>query len=95
MFYQLYETPEYHLNLRLLPRFSINAGFELNTGTYINTVSPERAPLTSGENTCLENEPCRETDSIRGTREKNYILSIRNKKKSQIYLSRIKQKLSY
>lgn len=42
MFYQLYETPEYHLNLRLLPRFSINAGFELNTGTYINTVSPER-----------------------------------------------------
>jgi len=43
MFYQLYETPEYHLNLRLLPRLSINAGFELNTGVYINTVSPERA----------------------------------------------------
>jgi Galactose-1-phosphate uridylyltransferase len=43
MFYQLSEAPDYHLNLRLLPRISINAGFELNTGTYINTVSPERA----------------------------------------------------
>jgi UDPglucose--hexose-1-phosphate uridylyltransferase len=43
MFYQLFGTPEYHLNLRLLPRFSITAGFELNTGTYINTISPERA----------------------------------------------------
>lgn len=43
MFYQLSEASEYHLNLRLLPRISINAGFELNTGTYINTVSPERA----------------------------------------------------
>lgn len=43
MFYQLSEAPEYHLNLRLLPRLSINAGFELSTGTYINTISPERA----------------------------------------------------
>jgi len=43
MFYQLFDNPEYHLNLRLLPKLSINAGFELNTGTYINTVSPERA----------------------------------------------------
>jgi UDPglucose--hexose-1-phosphate uridylyltransferase len=43
MFYQLFENPEYHLNLRVLPRLSITAGFELNTGTYINTVSPERA----------------------------------------------------
>ncbi|RXA19405.1 DUF4921 family protein [Methanosarcina sp. MSH10X1] len=43
MFYQLAEAPEYHLNLRLLPRLSINAGFELDTGTYINTMSPERA----------------------------------------------------
>lgn len=43
MFYQLHETPEYHLNLRLLPRLSINAGFELSTGIYINTVSPEKA----------------------------------------------------
>lgn len=43
MFYQVFETPEYHLNLRLLPRISTAAGFELNTGIYINTVSPERA----------------------------------------------------
>jgi len=55
MFYQLSEAPEYHLNLRLLPRISINAGFELSTGTYINTISPERAAsylredLTLGE----------------------------------------------
>jgi UDPglucose--hexose-1-phosphate uridylyltransferase len=43
MFYQLFENPEYHLNLRLLPRLSTIAGFELNTGAYINTISPERA----------------------------------------------------
>jgi UDPglucose--hexose-1-phosphate uridylyltransferase len=43
MFYQLFETPEYHLNLRLMPRLSVAAGFELNTGIYINTVSPEKA----------------------------------------------------
>jgi UDPglucose--hexose-1-phosphate uridylyltransferase len=43
MFYQLSENPEYHLNIRLIPRISINAGFELNTGTYINTISPEKA----------------------------------------------------
>jgi UDPglucose--hexose-1-phosphate uridylyltransferase len=43
MFYQLFETPEYHLNLRLLPRISTAAGFELNTGIYINTISPEKA----------------------------------------------------
>lgn len=55
IFYQLSKAPEYHLNLRFLPRISINAGFELSTGTYINTVSPERAAsylrgdLTRGE----------------------------------------------
>lgn len=43
MFYQHYANPQYHLNLRLLPRLSTNAGFELNTGVHINTVSPERA----------------------------------------------------
>ncbi|MCQ1535266.1 DUF4921 family protein [Methanosarcina sp. KYL-1] len=43
MFFQLFETPEYHLNLRLLPRLSRIAGFEMNTGIYINTISPERA----------------------------------------------------
>lgn len=43
MFYQIFKTPEYHLNLRLMPRLSVAAGFELNTGMYINTVSPEKA----------------------------------------------------
>lgn len=43
MFYQLFETPEYHLNLRLLPRLSTAAGFEFNTGIYINSISPEKA----------------------------------------------------
>ncbi|HIH74752.1 MAG TPA: DUF4921 family protein, partial [Methanosarcina sp.] len=43
MFYQIFETPEYHLNLRLVPRLSTAAGFELNTGVYINSVSPEKA----------------------------------------------------
>jgi UDPglucose--hexose-1-phosphate uridylyltransferase len=43
MFYQLFGTPEYHLNLRLLPRLSTAAGFEFNTGIYINSVSPEKA----------------------------------------------------
>lgn len=42
MFFQLFNNPEYHLSLRLLPRLSTAAGFELNTGIYINTVSPER-----------------------------------------------------
>lgn len=55
MFYQLSKNHCYHLNLKLLPRLSTAAGFEWNTGTYINTVSPERAAkylrgdLTSGE----------------------------------------------
>ncbi len=43
MFYQLFDSPEYHLNLRFLPRISLIAGFEMNTGIYINTISPERA----------------------------------------------------
>lgn len=41
--FHLSETPEYHLSLRLLPRLSHTAGFELNTNIYINTVSPEAA----------------------------------------------------
>jgi len=56
MFYQLFESPEYHLNLRFLPKLSIKAGFELNTGTYINTVSPERAASCLRGDLCLENE---------------------------------------
>jgi UDPglucose--hexose-1-phosphate uridylyltransferase len=59
MFYQLFKTPEYHLNLRLLPRFSTFAGFELNTSVYINTVSPERAASFLKRNSALglENKP--------------------------------------
>ena len=34
---------DYHLNIRILPRTSIRAGFELNTGVYIITVPPEDA----------------------------------------------------
>ncbi|MBS7288634.1 MAG: hypothetical protein KIH01_07815 [Candidatus Freyarchaeota archaeon] len=34
---------EYHMYLRILPRLSIFAGFELNTGIMINTVPPEMA----------------------------------------------------
>jgi UDPglucose--hexose-1-phosphate uridylyltransferase len=34
---------DYHLNVRILPRISVAAGFELNTGIYILTVPPEDA----------------------------------------------------
>ena len=34
---------DYHLNIRILPKLSIAAGFELNTGIYILTVPPEDA----------------------------------------------------
>lgn len=43
MFFQLSESQEYHMNLRLIPRLSLAAGFEMNTGIYINTLSPEKA----------------------------------------------------
>jgi UDPglucose--hexose-1-phosphate uridylyltransferase len=33
----------YHWHLEVYPRLSIWAGFEINTGTYINTVTPEAA----------------------------------------------------
>lgn len=33
----------YHLNVRLQPVFSTPAGFEKNTGIFINTVVPESA----------------------------------------------------
>jgi UDPglucose--hexose-1-phosphate uridylyltransferase len=45
MFYQLFKNSEYHLNLRLLPRLSISAGFELNTGTYIKSSSSGKSCL--------------------------------------------------
>ena len=33
----------YHWHLEVYPKLSIWAGFELNTGIYINTVTPETA----------------------------------------------------
>ena len=33
----------YHWHLELHPKLSIWAGFEISTGTYINTVTPETA----------------------------------------------------
>lgn len=41
--FHISEAQEYHLSLRLVPRLSLPAGFELNTEIYINTVSPEKA----------------------------------------------------
>ncbi|APH39729.1 galactose-1-phosphate uridylyltransferase [Methanohalophilus halophilus] len=43
MFYQLQDDPKYHFNLRIQPVTSIAAGFEKNTGIYINTMPPENA----------------------------------------------------
>ena len=34
---------DYHLNIRILPKLSIKAGFEFNTEIYILTVPPEDA----------------------------------------------------
>jgi UDPglucose--hexose-1-phosphate uridylyltransferase len=36
-------TNHYHWHIEILPRLSHLAGFELGTGCFINTVSPERA----------------------------------------------------
>ena len=33
----------FHWHLEVYPKLSIWAGFEINTGTYINTVTPEAA----------------------------------------------------
>jgi UDPglucose--hexose-1-phosphate uridylyltransferase len=70
MFYQLSEAHEYHLNLRLLPRLSINAGFELGTGTYINTVSPERAASYLRGNLKPEEQACK--NNSKKEAEKSY-----------------------
>jgi len=43
MFFQLEHEKEYHLNVRIKPVTSIAAGFEKNTGIYINTMPPEVA----------------------------------------------------
>ena len=36
-------SKEYHLHVKVFPRFSVSAGFEENTGIYINSVAPEDA----------------------------------------------------
>jgi UDPglucose--hexose-1-phosphate uridylyltransferase len=43
MFYGIFDDDSYHLNVRLQPVLSTPAGFEKNTGIYINTVVPEAA----------------------------------------------------
>ncbi|WP_440952196.1 galactose-1-phosphate uridylyltransferase [Methanococcoides sp. FTZ1] len=43
MFYQLRDEPGYHFNLKVQPVTSKAAGFEKNTGVYINTMPPETA----------------------------------------------------
>jgi UDPglucose--hexose-1-phosphate uridylyltransferase len=43
MIYQL--SSGYHLNIRIHPAISKIAGFELNTGVYINPIPPEQAAL--------------------------------------------------
>ncbi len=42
-FHQSVSHEEYHMHLRILPKLSIRAGFELNTAIIINPVSPEDA----------------------------------------------------
>ena len=43
MFDGIFDDESYHLNVRIQPVLSTPAGFEKNTGIYINTVSPEAA----------------------------------------------------
>lgn len=43
MFHGIFDDDSYHLNVRLHPVLSTPAGFEKNTGIYINTVVPEAA----------------------------------------------------
>jgi UDPglucose--hexose-1-phosphate uridylyltransferase len=43
MFYQLKDEPGYHFNLKIQPVTTKKAGFEKNTGVYINTMPPETA----------------------------------------------------
>jgi len=43
VFHQSLSREEYHMHLRILPKLSTYAGFELNTGIIINTVLPEEA----------------------------------------------------
>ena len=44
--YMLFQHPHdgaYYMHLKLIPKFSITAGFEMNTDVHINVVSPEDA----------------------------------------------------
>lgn len=43
MFYGIFDDDSYHLNVRLQPVLSTPAGFEKNTGIFINYVVPEAA----------------------------------------------------
>jgi UDPglucose--hexose-1-phosphate uridylyltransferase len=43
MFFQIEGNPDYHFNARIQPVTSIAAGFEKNTGIYINSMPPEIA----------------------------------------------------
>ncbi|MBS7248571.1 MAG: DUF4921 family protein [Candidatus Jordarchaeales archaeon] len=47
-FHQSILDEEYHMHLRVLPRLSIFAGFEFNTGIVINTIPPEEAASQIG-----------------------------------------------
>ncbi|WDC84814.1 hypothetical protein PL321_04125 [Caloramator sp. mosi_1] len=40
----------YHFQIRVCPRLSIHAGFEIATGLYTNVLSPETAALILREN---------------------------------------------
>jgi UDPglucose--hexose-1-phosphate uridylyltransferase len=48
MFHGIFDDDSYHLNVRLQPVLSTPAGFEKNTGIYINTVVPESAAAYLG-----------------------------------------------
>ncbi len=56
MFYQLFENSEYHPNLRLLPRLSISAGFELIRELISIQFLRKELPHIWGEISCLKNE---------------------------------------
>jgi len=43
MFFQHPSDGRYHMYIRIAPKLSITAGFEMNTDVYINVVSPEDA----------------------------------------------------
>jgi UDPglucose--hexose-1-phosphate uridylyltransferase len=43
----------YHWHLEVYPKLSIWAGFEISTGTYINTITPENAAESLRKTTLL------------------------------------------